>query len=284
MRYLFMRYPNGLDKAVTLSYDDGRKEDLKLIEIADRYGIKVTLNVNSSKIDSNDEWYLTTDELLEIIDKGHEIAVHGEHHIAPGNVTVTAGIAEFYEGRKGLEQKLGKIIRGMAYPDSGITRLTNGITVEKIGGYLKDLGIVYARSLGGDNNRFELPQNFYNWIPTVHNANSKMMEYLDEFISYDNDSYIARQTPKLFYLWGHAYEFEGENKWDLLEEFCKKAGNREDIWYATNIEIYDYIEAFNSLVFSVDRSLVYNPTLKTVWFEVDEKPYKIAPGETLKID
>lgn len=45
-------------------------------------------------------------------------------------------------------------------------------------------------------------------------------------------------------MWGHSYEFENNNNWDILKNFCKTAGGREDIWYATNIEICDYISAF----------------------------------------
>ena len=45
-------------------------------------------------------------------------------------------------------------------------------------------------------------------------------------------------------MWGHSYEFENNNNWVILKNFCKTAGGREDIWYATNIEICDYISAF----------------------------------------
>ena len=40
---------------------------------------------------------------------------------------------------------------------------------------------------------------------------------------------------------------------------------------------------FNSLIFSADSTKIYNPTLKTIWFEVDDVPYSIKPGETIKL-
>ena len=44
---VFMRFPGGLGKALTLSYDDGVEQDIKLIDILNRYGLKCTFNLNS---------------------------------------------------------------------------------------------------------------------------------------------------------------------------------------------------------------------------------------------
>ena len=43
----YMRYPLGKTKAVTLSYDDGTRHDIKLIDIMTKYGIKGTFNINT---------------------------------------------------------------------------------------------------------------------------------------------------------------------------------------------------------------------------------------------
>ena len=82
-------------------------------------------------------------------------------------------------------------------------------------------------------------------------------------------------------MWGHSFEFK--DKWELLDELCEKLGGHEDIWYATNMEIYDYVTAYNSLVFSADGTIIYNPTLIKLWFDIDGKAYSINPGETLNI-
>jgi hypothetical protein len=67
----------------------------------------------------------------------------------------------------------------------------------------------------------------------------------------------------------------------LLDEIGKRVSASPDVWCATNTEIYDYATAYASLIFSADNSKVYNPTLKTVWFERDGVMYSVAPGETL---
>ena len=43
----YMLFPGGKQKALTLSYDDGVQQDIRFIEILDKYGIKCTFNINS---------------------------------------------------------------------------------------------------------------------------------------------------------------------------------------------------------------------------------------------
>lgn len=40
---------NGKMKAVTLSYDDGVAQDIRLIELLDRYGLRATFNLNPDR-------------------------------------------------------------------------------------------------------------------------------------------------------------------------------------------------------------------------------------------
>lgn len=44
---LFMRFPGGRAKALTLSYDDNVKQDFRMMEILDRHGLKCTFNINT---------------------------------------------------------------------------------------------------------------------------------------------------------------------------------------------------------------------------------------------
>ena len=65
-----------------------------------------------------------------IIDTGNEIAVHGELHRAPGKQRPIEGIKDVLNCRIKLEQLFGTIIRGMAYPDSGIHDFQNNVNYE----------------------------------------------------------------------------------------------------------------------------------------------------------
>lgn len=285
MRYHFLRFPEGREKALTFSYDDGCRQDIRFAEILTKYNLKGTFNINSGRINGQGgKGSLNIQEIKDfILLNGHEIAVHGKDHIAPGNAPAKDGIRDVLNCKEELEKAFSSIIRGMAYPDTGIRQITNLTSLNEIKSYLKMLGIVYSRTLGGDNNAFKMPTDWLEWMPTAHHNNPKLMEYLDEFINNPLSEYHANNSPKLFYLWGHSYEFDMQNNWEVIEEFCKAASNNPKIWYATNIEIYDYWNAYNSLVFSTDNTLVYNPSLYEVWFWVDGKTYSIKSGETLEI-
>ena len=154
----------------------------------------------------------------------------------------------------------------------------------KVREYLSDLGVAYSRTLGGDNDSFDLPYDPYAWMPSAHHNNSAIFDYIEKFNGITEESlYHSRKTAKLFYIWGHSFEFDRDNNWDRIEKICESLGGRDDVWYATNIEIHDYIEAYKSLIFSADERIVYNPSLQRVWFWMDHKQYSIGSGETLII-
>lgn len=298
MEYRFLRFPNGKIKAVTLSYDDGCYQDIRFSKLLNKYGLKGTFNLNSSWIGNQNTgryytvngerkpmYYMSADEIREhILAFGHEIAIHGENHKANGKLRTIEGIREILNCRLAIEKEFGIIVRGVAYPDSGINHFCNGSSYESIKQYLNELDIAYARSLKSVSGGMDLFTDPHCWNPTIYHASDNIMTHIDKFLSYNPNSLtFQRRLPKIFFFWGHTYEFDEKENWELAEEICKKLGKKEDIWYATNIEIFDYVSAYNSLIFSADSSLVYNPTVKTIWFETESKLYKIAPNETLKI-
>lgn len=280
MRYRIMRFPEGKTKAITLSYDDGVTQDKILAKLTAEYGIKCTFNLSADWL--NRKNHLTDDEVKKyILANGHEVAIHGNCHIAPGIASAKDGIRDMLECRYSLENKFKKIIKGMAYPDTGVN-YTQFTDYSEVKNYLQMLGIVYGRSLGNDNNNFRVPTDWHKWIPTCHHNNPNLFNWLNEFKELNNkEGYLPHLHPRLFYLWGHTYEFENDNNWDVIKEFCKQAADSNDIWFATNVEIYEYTKAFNSLEFSVDNDIVYNPSLFDVYFRLDNNEYMIKSGETL---
>lgn len=284
MRSVFMRYPGGKAKAVTFSYDDGVPQDQRLAALFDKYGMKATFNFNC---ECNRKFNFTKEQIKELfLSKGHEIAVHGAFHRANGNLRPIEGIRDVLDCRLELEAKCDQIIRGMAYPDTGITQMGNFGSYAQIKNYLTELDIAYARTLGGDNNSFLVPQDFHAWMPTAHHDNPNIMKYIDEFLNLDISpkAYHAKRIPRLFYIWGHSYEFDRNDNWGHIEAICQKFAGNEELWFATNIEIYDYVQAYKSLRYSADGHTVYNPTLLTIWLDADSKPYCIQSGETIRIN
>lgn len=285
MQHMYLRFPDGKPKAVTFSYDDGCPQDVRLAQTLSRYNMKGTFNLCRFENRKPTDNIMSLEDAKEhILNKGHEIAIHGYYHLTSGAVHDFAGIQDVINCRTHLEKEFGVIVRGMAYANSGIKHFHNFTNYEKVKNYLTSLGVAYARTTG-DHNSFYLPTDWHKWETTGHHNHPCLMEYIDEFLAihHEKQMYGVNLMPRLFFIWGHSREFDKDNNWDRLEEICQKLSNKDDIWYATNIEIYDYVKAYESLVMSADRTIIHNPTNKTVWFDIDGTAYNVAPGETLKI-
>ena len=93
----------------------------------------------------------------------------------------------------------------------------------------------------------------------------------------------VKLQPRLFYLWGHTFEFERDNSWEIMERFLRAMADNDTIWYTTNGEIYRYVRAFRRLESSSDGKLLYNPSAETLWLLAGGEKTKIAPGEILTL-
>ena len=274
----FMRFKDGKAKALTYSYDDGVQSDARLIEILDKYGMKGTFNINAGLFAPEGTVYpegqascrMTKSEAYDLYsNSGHEVAIHGYHHHFMEQLPTSQMVDEIMEDRKALEAIFGTRIDGGSYPF--------GTYNDKLVDALKLCGVKYCRTVISTE-KFDTPTDWLRLPATCHHNNTRLMSLADDFLN----ASIKRQ-PKLFYLWGHSYEFNKDNNWNVIEKFAEKMANNEDIWYATNMEIYEYMQAYNRLEYYADGKTVYNPTLIDVWMYQDDVVYKIASGETVKI-
>lgn len=275
-----MRFPQGMKKALTLSYDDGVDQDARLINIMKKNGLKGTFNLNSGRYREEGATYepgevqrrLSEKEATQLYkDSGMEVAIHGLTHPFLERIPDNLCMAEIVKDRENLEMQFGVIIRGAAYP--------YGTYSDKVVDIMRMAGIAYARTTLSTEN-FDIPQDWLRLNPTCHHINPALRELATEFVE---ERRRDRGYPLLFYLWGHSYEFEKDDNWEVIERFASYVGGRKDIWYATNIEIYEYVEAYKSLIFSMDGGRVYNPTCKEIYLEADGRKCSVAPGETIKL-
>ena len=274
-QYLTMRFPNFKYKAVTLSYDDDVIYDKKLLEIIDEYGLKCTFNLNSGLFaEKSGGRMMTEDEAVALLkNSAHEVAIHGVKHISLAEADSAAQTADVLNDRINLERIFGKIVKGMAYAHGSF----DDRTVET----LKVCGIDYARTTVSTE-KFNIPTDWLRLPATCHHNNARLPELIEQFLKdYEPMEYYTRKTPKLFYLWGHAYEFNDNNNWEIIENFAKKVGNRADVWYATNGEIYNYVKAFDGLIYSASGDIIKNPTATDVFLNYHGKEVKIGAGKTI---
>ena len=278
-----LKFPGWKDKVLTLSYDDGVVQDIRLIGILDKYGLKGTFHVNSGlwleEDAQRDRFYgrMKLSEAKELyIGSGHEVAVHTLTHAFLERLSAPEAVSQVMEDRKNLERDFGPLVRGMSYP--------YGTYSDNVVNILKQCGICYSRTVEATHS-FAFPPKEWLTLPTTcHHNDKRLMELAETFVNQK----LTHQRLSMFYLWGHSYEFDDNDNWDVIERFAEYMGGREEIWYATNMEIYGYTKAYQSLIKSADGTAIYNPTDQTIWFvaghdQVNVKQYQIGPGETMFI-
>lgn len=272
----FMLFKDGKPKALTFSYDDGPKEDRELVALFNKYNLKGTFNLNSQflydRASNPDDKAVDYTELPDLY-KGHEVAVHGLTHPFLERLPVDAMMYEVLKDRENLERLSGTIVRGMAYPFG--TYNDNVVRV------LKDAGIKYSRTVEAHHG-FGIRRDWLRMPSTCHHADEKLFELADKFI---NESAFTRWGTEgwLFYVWGHSYEFRTQEDWDRIEKFCQMVANKDDVWYATNIEIYNYVNAYDNLEYSLDMTRVHNPSAIDIWLRHEENTVHIPAGATIEL-
>ncbi len=278
MENLWMRFPGGKAKAFTMSYDDGVEQDIRLIEIMNRCGLKGTFNLNAGLFAPEGTVYpkgqihrrLSAQKALALYrESGNEVAVHGLTHPFLDKIPTPRMVYEIVEDRRRLEEMFGCVVRGMAYPYGTL----NQDVIE----VLKAAGIVYARTVVSSGG-FEIPEDWLQLPATVHHSDPRLEELGRTFLES-----TPQRDPKMFYLWGHSYEFEACDNWQVIKRFAELIGGHSDIWYATNIQIFDYIMAYRQLRFSVDMKLVQNPTALDLFFRWGDTDQMVPAGQTIAI-
>ena len=270
---VYPTFPGGKRKVATFSYDDGGNTDKIMIDMMNKYGIKGTFNLCSG-----DVLFSEVENPKEVY-KGHEVAVHGLTHVYIDRVQPQTATYEIIKDRENLEKVFGGAVRGFAYPYTAY----NDASVP----LLKNCGLKYARTASCTEN-FRMPSDWYYWHPTVCDTNPKYLEICERFVTAKNAAFNQSQ---MLYVYGHSHITDRRDLWGTFEESLKMLSEHDDIWFATNIEICDYYNAFLNLVMSVDSKYIYNPTNTTLSlihsngdFINGSVTFEIKPGEEIYLD
>lgn len=217
-------------KAVTFSYDDNVEQDLRLLEILNRYGLKCTFNANTG-VSPEHSWVCEGKLEVHRLDlnkhikdyEGHEIAVHTlTHPSMVGDISDEELRHEIEGDRDNIIKLTGIVPVGAAYP--------YGTYDDRAKKFLKEAGIKYCRTVESTSS-FDEQEDLLAFKATCHHDAADAMEKIDRFMACEADK------PQILYIWGHSYEFEVKNNWDRFEEICKKVSGRDDIFYGTNRQV-----------------------------------------------
>ena len=227
---------NGKKKAVTFSFDDGVTQDIRLIEILNKYGLKGTFNLDSALLGLpgalNRDWGKVNHTKVKASEvkalyEGHEIAVHSLTHPSLVGLDEETVIRQVEEDRKALEAICGYPIVGMAYPYG-----TYDETV--INAIANNTPIRYSRTTENTHSFAVQKEDLLAYKPTAHYREDCLEEMIDQFLASEAEEY------QLLYIWGHSYELDDLNvaiDWETFERLCKKLAGRDDIFYGTNKEV-----------------------------------------------
>lgn len=253
LEHLYYCFPGGRHKAITLSYDDGKIEDRRLVEIFNRFGLKGSFNLNGAKFGR--EHRIEASEVAELY-AGHEIAAHSLTHPTLTRCPREMLVQQIVDDRRRLEDLAGYAVRGFAYP--------NGQHHEALRRLLPELGIAYARTTT-PTRKFLMQDDGIQWHPSCHH-NEELLDLTEEFLARQKSQYLD-----VLSVWGHSFDYERDGNWHIIEDFGRLAGGQADIWYATYLQIVDYLAAADRLIFTMDCTKVHNPSASSVWLSIHQR-------------
>lgn len=279
-RFDTLLFPGGKRKAVTFSYDDGVTQDRRLAALLRSYGAKASFNLNAGLLGQRgtarfdgrllDIEMLSPAELGEVY-AGHEIGGHTLSHANLSTVGTPLCLWEIGEDKRRLEALRGEPLRMFAYPFGTVT--DDAAEALRLAGYQG------ARTTRATHS-FALPSDPLRWAPTCHHGDEALMPLARRFVETED------RFPMLFFVWGHAYEFDGRDDWQRMEALLAfLAPYADELWFATNGgEILACLDAYRRLEYSLDGTLIRNPSALDVCIApVPGQVLRLPAGEVTRV-
>ena len=193
-KVIYTCFPGGKHKVLTMSYDDGRLEDRRLVELFNRYGIRGTFNLNGGLPRPE---RIPESEWVELY-KGHEVACHTYHHPTISRSPLDQTARQVLADRMQLEGVMGYPRARPCLPqrqlDTGDRR-----PAARAGHPL--------RPRCGRHPRLCDAPRLMTWKATCHHTHN-LLEDGKRFVELYKTQYLY-----MMYVWGHSFEFRTEEDW-----------------------------------------------------------------------
>ena len=260
-------YPLGKSKAFNVTYDDGVLQDVRFVELLNKYNLKGTFNLNSGLMENEFEWThesglvvkrLPSEKVVSLYD-GHEIASHTLTHPFMDDKSEDEILFELKEDKKNLENLFKREIKGFAVPFDYYSDLIEDCT--------KNCGFEYAR-ISEESLSFKPQSDYHRWKATVFHLDNSLEKLTNDFI-------CTEEELALFQIVGHSYDLDTENMWDKIENIFKEISSQDTILPMTTIEIIDYLKAMEKA--EITNNCIENHSKQPLWFLVNDKVCKIEP-------
>lgn len=258
-------YPGGKRKAFNITYDDGVLQDVRFVELLNRYGLKGTFNLNSQLMAEEFTWThpsgmevrrLSREAVLGLYD-GHEIASHTLTHPYMHELPEWELMRQLGEDKENLERHFSREVKGFAVPFSYYSDL--------IAACARNCGFEYAR-MSEFSLSYSPCRDWYYWKTGVYHIMAELVPFAAGFLETEEELAVCQIV-------GHSYDLDAENLWETMESICASVAAQSDIWFCTNLELVRYLKAMEQWDGHVNRSE------RELWFDVDGEVRVVAPGE-----
>lgn len=261
-------YPGGKPKAFNITYDDGVLQDVRFVELLNKYGLKGTFNLNSELMENEFEWThpngmivkrLPTSVVAELY-QNHEVASHTLTHPYLSQLNEAEVMHQMAKDKENLERLTGKPVLGFAGPFHHWS--------DMIADCAKKCGFEYART-AEERYSYAPPEEYYYWAAGSYHIMPGFRDFVEGFFHTEEELALCQIV-------GHTYDLDAEDMWDYMESILKRVAEDKSICSMTNLELVRYLKAMRSAVITADG--IQNPSDLPLWFEWNSSPICVEPG------
>lgn len=181
------------------SWDDGKKQDLRLADLLRQYEIPAIFYIpNSTEL---------SEEEIKGLSIDFEIGGHTVNHIPLTDLNKTEARWEVKWNKRWLEDIIGRPVTSFCYP--------KGYYTQRDVKLVKEAGFKEARTVKRLNTK--KPKKKFEIETTIHvyPNHEEQGDWLGKAME------IWDSEPDYFHLWGHSYELDRYSLWGELEEFLR---------------------------------------------------------------
>ena len=266
-------YPGGKAKAFNITYDDGVTQDVRFVALLNRFGLKGTFNLISQLAREGFVWTHKNGMLVKRLPldkaminyRGHEIGSHTLIHPSLGDLPDAEIKRQMRNDKADLEATFDQEVKGFAVPFSYF-----GDNCERIA---KQSGFEYAR-ISEFSLSYKPCTDYFRWKTGVYHIMPELVPFVEGFFQTEEELAVCQIV-------GHSYDLDALHMWDVMEDICRKVSKATDVWSCTNLELVRYLKAMEQAEITGDALINHSET--ELWFLVDGKAVKLAPGEAMTL-
>ena len=260
-------WPQGKQKAFVLTYDDGVLQDVRLVLLLNRYGLKGTFNLNSRLMEQEFVWHHEKIgpvrrlplSIAAHLYEGHEVASHTCTHPDLQSMSRDGLLYELGHDRYMLEQLTGQPVLGFGVPFDYYD--------DAVAGIARELGFTYAR--GSEETGSYVPNaDAFHQNAGMFHLNPGLSSFVDGF--FETEQELASCI-----IVGHSYDLDAEHLWETMETMFARISAAEYVLSMTHLELVEYLQAMEQAEVIGDG--VYNHSDRPLWFAINGTICRVDP-------